>query len=160
MKIIVIDDYPAGIGSAGIETNIALMNARLVDGQVIDASQLTKFYIDDDGLKHAVKRYGYQEVECDFDDELVKENDFWRKRNTSDEAADLQREYELQILKVSNIRESLYKEQVDRLRNEAASIRRVDADEDKASEYEAQADAAYLKIRKDNPWPENPHSKS
>lgn len=42
---------------------------------------------------------------------------------------------------------------VDRLNNEAKMIRRVEGDEAKAAEYEAQADAAYLKIRADNPWP-------
>lgn len=161
MKIIFNDDYPAGIGTAGIETDVILMHARLVNGQVIDASKLTTFYIDAQGLKHAVKRDDYQEVECAFDDELVQEeNDVWRKRNTSDEVADLQNQYEAELLVVSNTRESLYKEQVDRLRNEAASIRRVDGDEEKAEEYEAQADAAYLKIREENPWPENPASTS
>ncbi|EPP23496.1 hypothetical protein L910_4057 [Vibrio fluvialis PG41] len=66
---------------------------------------------------------------------------------------DLQAQYEAEVQRVTNIRESLYTQIVDRLNNEAKMIRRVEGKEAKAAEYEAQADAAYLKIRADNPWP-------
>ncbi|MCE7580831.1 tail fiber assembly protein [Vibrio fluvialis] len=66
---------------------------------------------------------------------------------------DLQAQYEAEVQQVTNIRESLYTQIVDRLNNEAKMIRRVEGNEAKAAEYEAQADAAYLKIRADNPWP-------
>ncbi|MFG0887265.1 tail fiber assembly protein [Vibrio sp. CJQ_6] len=66
---------------------------------------------------------------------------------------DLQAQHEAELQKVTNIRESLYTQIVDRLNNEAKMIRRVEGNEEKAVEYEAQADAAYLKIRADNPWP-------
>ena len=78
--------------------------------------------------------------------------------NDGEWIVNLQNQYEAQVVLVSNTREALYKEQVDRLRNEATSIRRIDGDEEKAEEYEAQADAAYLKIRNDHPWPEKPAS--
>ncbi|WP_199464888.1 hypothetical protein [Vibrio sp. bablab_jr001] len=78
----------------------------------------------------------------------------------SDELADwqvdTQAKYEAEVQQVTNTRESLYVQIVDRLNNEAKMIRRVEGDETKAAEYEAQADAAYLKIRADNPWPELP----
>ncbi len=67
-----------------------------------------------------------------------------------------QAKYEAEVQKVTNIRESLYAQMVDRLNNEAKMIRRLEGDEAKAAEYEAQADAAYLQIRADNPWPEVP----
>jgi hypothetical protein len=67
---------------------------------------------------------------------------------------DIQAKYEAEVQQVANTRESLYVQMVDRLNNEAKMIRRVEGDEAKATEYEAQADAAYLKIRADNPWPE------
>lgn len=67
-----------------------------------------------------------------------------------------QAQYEAQVQHVTTTRESLYVEIVDRLNNEAKMIRRVEGDEAKAAEYEAQADAAYLKIRAENPWPSKP----
>ncbi|MCE7625518.1 hypothetical protein [Vibrio fluvialis] len=69
---------------------------------------------------------------------------------------DNQAQYEAEVQQVTNTRESLYVQIVDRLNNEAKMIRRVEGDEVKAAEYEAQADAAYLKIREDHPWPEAP----
>ncbi|HEG4440104.1 TPA: hypothetical protein SD634_003402 [Vibrio cholerae] len=69
---------------------------------------------------------------------------------------DAQAKYEAKYQQVNDTRESLYVQMVDRLNNEAKMIRRVEGNEAKAAEYEAQADAAYLKIRADNPWPELP----
>ncbi|ENI8048302.1 hypothetical protein ABZW77_001872 [Vibrio cholerae] len=69
---------------------------------------------------------------------------------------DTQAKYEAELQQVANTRESLYVQMVDRLNNEAKMIRRVEGNEVKAAEYEAQADAAYLKIRADHPWPEVP----
>lgn len=71
---------------------------------------------------------------------------------------DTQAKYEAEVQQVTNTRESLYVQMVDRLNNEAKMIRRVEGDEAKAVAYEAQADAAYLKIRADNPWPELPEA--
>ncbi|PNI01165.1 hypothetical protein C1N32_20600 [Vibrio diazotrophicus] len=71
---------------------------------------------------------------------------------------DTQAKYEAEVQEVSNTREILYVQIVDRLNNEAKMIRRVEGDETKAAEYEAQADEAYLKIRADHPWPEAPAS--
>ncbi|NAX00010.1 MULTISPECIES: hypothetical protein [unclassified Vibrio] len=74
----------------------------------------------------------------------------------NDWQVDTQAKYEAEVELVSAIRESLYVQMVDRLNNEAKMIRRVEGDEAKAVAYEEQADAAYLKIRADNPWPELP----
>ncbi|MBY7830887.1 hypothetical protein KW441_20015 [Vibrio fluvialis] len=74
----------------------------------------------------------------------------------SDWEVDNQAKYEAEVQQVANTRESLYVQIVDRLNNEAKMIRRVEGDEAKAAEYEAQADAAYLKIRACHPWPEPP----
>lgn len=71
---------------------------------------------------------------------------------------DTQAQYEAEVQQITNTRESLYVQIVDRLNNEAKMIRRVEGDEAKAAEYEAQADAAYLKIRADNPWPDAPEA--
>ncbi len=74
----------------------------------------------------------------------------------SDWDVDSQAMYEAELQQVANTRESLYVQIVDRLNNEAKMIRRVERDEAKAVAHEEQADAAYLKIRADNPWPEVP----
>lgn len=74
----------------------------------------------------------------------------------NDWQVDTQAKYEAELQQVANTRESLYVQIVDRLNNEAKMIRRVEGNEVKAAEYEEQADAAYLKIRADNPWPESP----
>lgn len=76
----------------------------------------------------------------------------------NDWEVDNQAQYEAQVQQVANIRESLYVQIVDRLNSEAKMIHRVEGDEAKAAEYEAQADAAYLKIRADNPWPAVPEA--
>jgi len=66
---------------------------------------------------------------------------------------DDQAKYEAEYQQVNDTRESLYVQIVDRLNNEARMIRRIEGNEAKASEYEEQADAAYVQIREDNPWP-------
>lgn len=76
----------------------------------------------------------------------------------NDWQVDAQAKYEAELQQVANTRESLYVQMVDRLNNEAKMIRRVEGDEAKAVAYEEQADAAYLKIRADNPWPELPEA--
>ncbi|EJK2102328.1 phage tail protein [Vibrio cholerae] len=70
---------------------------------------------------------------------------------------DVQSQYQWQVNQVSETRYRLYLE-VDRLRNEAVSIAETENDLDKAREYKLQADALYLKIRAENPWPVNPEA--
>lgn len=74
----------------------------------------------------------------------------------NDWVTDVQAKYEYDVASVEAARHRLYIEIVDRLNNEAEMIRRVFGDETKASECETQANAAYVKIRNDNPWPEPP----
>ena len=101
-----------------------------------------------------------------FDDKTLVTDDYtltqpphqyvtWNEE-LADWQVDTQAKYEAEVQQVSAIRESLYVQMVDRLNNEAKMIRRVEGDEAKAAEYEAQADAAYLQIRADHPWPEVP----
>ncbi|PNH91343.1 hypothetical protein [Vibrio diazotrophicus] len=79
----------------------------------------------------------------------------WNQK-LDDWQTDSQAKYEAELQQVTDIRASLYVQIVDRLNNEAKMIRRVEGNEAKAAEYEAQANAAYLQIRADNPWPEVP----
>ncbi|WP_417883567.1 hypothetical protein [Vibrio rumoiensis] len=72
-----------------------------------------------------------------------------------------QAQYEAQVQQVDATRRALYLN-VDALRNEAAMIRMLSndetraVDEDKATDYDEQAKALYLKIRDENPWPTPP----
>lgn len=66
-----------------------------------------------------------------------------------------QLQYEAKLLQVESTRRALYMN-VDALSNEAAMIRVVENDEIKATDYEEQAKALYLKIRDENPWPTPP----
>ncbi|EPE2651691.1 tail fiber assembly protein [Vibrio fluvialis] len=103
-----------------------------------------------------------------FEDQSLVTDDYTLKAPTTqfdswdnvanDWQTDTQAKYEAEVQQVTNTRESLYLQIVDRLNNEAKMIRRVEGDEVKAAEYEAQADAAYLKIRADNPWPVTPEA--
>lgn len=61
--------------------------------------------------------------------------------------------YEDQVKKIDGVRRALYTN-VDALRNEADMIRLTENDEVKATDYDEQAKAMYLKIRDENPWPE------
>ncbi|AUR91513.1 hypothetical protein NVP1161O_071 [Vibrio phage 1.161.O._10N.261.48.C5] len=67
----------------------------------------------------------------------------------------LQNQYQAQVQKVIDRRAYLYLD-VDRLRNEAVSVLEIEGDETKAEEYRLQANALYLKIRDENPWPISP----
>ncbi|GIB70490.1 phage tail protein [Vibrio cholerae] len=64
----------------------------------------------------------------------------------------LQNQYQAQVQQVNDRRAYLYLD-VDRLRAEATSILEIDGDSVKAEDYRMQANALYLKIRDENPWP-------
>ncbi|EOG7597056.1 phage tail protein [Vibrio cholerae] len=116
-----------------------------------------------------VKVTAYLKSDCtkqkEFDDVTLVTDDYTLKEPATrfDEWIDeewvtnLQSQYQWQVNQVSETRYSLYLE-VDRLRNEAVSIAETENDLDKAREYKLQADALYLKIRAENPWPVNPEA--
>ncbi|NAW56989.1 MULTISPECIES: hypothetical protein [unclassified Vibrio] len=79
--------------------------------------------------------------------------DYWTESGWK---TDEQAKFEYDYKQVNDRRYQLYTIMVDRLRNEAVSIESVEGDSLKAAEYRAQADAAYLKIKEDNPFPEPP----
>lgn len=149
-KIIFVDDYPVAIGSSGIETEVSFRNARLVNGEVVDVSTYTHFYIDDGGRKHVVSDAKYQYLECRINDELVIDEGLWRKKNASDDFITL---YD----KVDSTRRSLYAQVVDPLIAEAV-VKRLKGNEAEAIELEKQGLAAREKIQLENPWPVNPEA--
>ncbi|MBF4247267.1 phage tail protein, partial [Vibrio anguillarum] len=69
----------------------------------------------------------------------------------------LQNQYQAQVQQVTDKRAYLYLD-VDRLANEGKRILDIEGDEAKAEEYRLQANALYLKIRDENPWPVNPET--
>ena len=77
---------------------------------------------------------------------------------TNDEwLTNLQNQYQAQVQQVTDRRAYLYLD-VDRLRNEGTSVLEIEGDEAKAEEYRLQANALYLKIRSENPWPTPPEA--
>ncbi|ELL9332608.1 phage tail protein [Vibrio fluvialis] len=69
---------------------------------------------------------------------------------------DQQKRYEFELQKVSDTRYQLYVQIVDRLNREAEMILQIEGDQAKADEYKKQAEAAYIKIRTENPYPAPP----
>lgn len=114
-----------------------------------------------------VKVTAYLKSDCtktkEFDDKFLVTDDYTLLKPATqfDEWIDnawvtnLQAQYEAQVQQVDATRRALYLN-VDALRNEAAMIRAVEADETKAADYDEQAKALYLKIRDENPWPTPP----
>lgn len=79
--------------------------------------------------------------------------DYWTESGwKTDEQAKYEHDYQV----VNDTRYQLYVHGVDRLLKEANMIRMTEGDETKAADYEAQAVAAYEKIKVDNPFPEPP----
>lgn len=130
-------------------------NGRPTDTEYVEDHRGKTIYdISDCTVSKTVTKLG--EIEVGFTlSKPSSQFDIWD--NTNDNwQLDTQKKYEHDYQVVNNTRESLYVEMVDRLRNEARSIREIENDEEKALNYESQANAAYLKIREDNPWPAVP----
>lgn len=161
----------------GFTTSQSLPEVELAENEyfaMLDADGKVQYWPDDNGCKWQVKTrfekvtaYSKESKEPkQFDDKTLVTDDYtltqpphqyvtWSEE-LNDWQVDAQAKYEAELQQVANTRESLYVQMVDRLNNEAKMIRRVEVNEAKAAEYEAQADAAYLKIRDENPWPELP----
>ncbi|MBL4262143.1 hypothetical protein [Vibrio fluvialis] len=163
----------------GFTTSQPLPEVELTENEyfaMLDAGGKVQYWPDDAGCTWQVKTrfekvtaYSKETKEPkQFDDKTLVTDDYTLKVPTTqfdswdnvaiDWQTDLQAQYEAELQQVTHTRESLYVQMVDRLNNEAKMIRRVEGDETKAAEYEAQADAAYLKIRADNPWPVAPEA--
>ncbi|WP_417585284.1 hypothetical protein [Nitrincola sp.] len=163
----------------GFTTSQPLPEVELAENEyfaMLDADGKVQYWPDDTGCAWQVKTrfekvtaYSKETKEPkQFDDKTLVTDDYtltqpphqyvtWSEE-LGDWQVDTQAKYEAEVQQVTNTRESLYVQIVDRLNNEAKMIRRIEGDEAKAAEYEAQADAAYLQIRADNPWPEVPEA--
>lgn len=116
-----------------------------------------------------VKVTAYLKLDCtqqkEFDDKTLVNEEYTLDvpKTRFDEwineewVTNLQNQYQAQVQQVTDRRAYLYLD-VDRLRNEATSVLEIEGDEAKAEEYRLQANALYLKIRDDNPWPVNPET--
>ncbi|GEM_PF-5168135 len=114
-----------------------------------------------------VKVTTYLKADCthqrEFDDKTLVTDDYTLDvpKTRFDEwindewVTNLQNQYQAQVQQVTDRRAYLYL-YVDRLRNEGTSVLEIEGDEAKAEEYRLQANALYLKIRDDNPWPTPP----
>ena len=95
MIAIIIGDLVAGTMSGNVEgpvipghlTSLPLSQLRFRDGEVIDAGTISTFYVDATGMKHVVEGDETQQVDCAFDDVLIKDGGLWRVINTGDQLA-------------------------------------------------------------------------
>jgi hypothetical protein len=114
-----------------------------------------------------IKVTTYLKADCtqqkEFDDKTLATDDYTldAPKSRFDEwindewVTNLQNQYQAQVQQVTDKRAYLYLD-VDRLRAESKSVIEIEGDEVKAEEYRLQANALYLKIRSDNPWPTPP----
>ncbi|MDE1235768.1 phage tail protein [Vibrio aestuarianus] len=116
-----------------------------------------------------VKVTAYLKSDCtqqkEFDDKTLVTDDYTLDvpKTRFDEwineawVTNLQNQYQAQVQQVTDKRAYLYLD-VDRLANEGKRILEIEGDEAKAEEYRLQANALYLKIRDENPWPTPPEA--
>ena len=74
---------PVAAGTAGFDLpevvdSIPLHHLRYVDGGVVDASSITRFFIDEGGQKHVVHVDGWEQLDCGIDDQLTRTKAGWR----------------------------------------------------------------------------------
>jgi len=93
MKAIISKDLIIGITEGDIfapEIPIKLQNLpinrlRFNGKEVVDATTYTTFYIDKNGIKHIIQFDStFQELKCNFDNELINDNDSWRVKTPKD----------------------------------------------------------------------------
>ncbi|MDE1328508.1 phage tail protein [Vibrio aestuarianus] len=116
-----------------------------------------------------VKVTAYLKLDCtqqkEFDDKTLVTDDYTLDvpKTRFDEwineawVTNLQNQYQAQVQQVTDRRAYLYLD-VDRLRMEGHSVSEIEGDAVKAEEYRIQANALYLKIRDENPWPTPPEA--
>ncbi|MDQ2196779.1 phage tail protein [Vibrio sp. B4-12] len=127
------------------------------------------FVKDGELIIYTGKVTAYLKVDCtkkkEFDDKTLVTDDYTldAPKTRFDEwindewVTHLQNQYQAQVQQVTDKRAYLYLD-VDRLANEGKRILDIEGDEAKAEEYRLQANALYLKIRDENPWPINPET--
>lgn len=92
MKAVIDGDLVVGRGTYvdGPAIPVFLQDTPLAqlrfDGeQIVDASLISLFYIDNNGTKHISSQPGYQELACGYAEDLIYEGSLWRVKNASDD---------------------------------------------------------------------------
>ena len=106
MKAIIHKDLIVGVVNGDIHApkipiglqNLPTSRLRFNEKDIVDASTYTTFYIDKDGTKHIVQfDSNLQELKCNFDDELINDNDTWRVKTTEDYLQDYKQQKKSKI---------------------------------------------------------------
>lgn len=69
--------------------NLSVSRLRFDGSAIIDAAQITTFFIDDVGQKHIASASGRQELGCAWNDELINGNGVWRVKSEIDNLAEI-----------------------------------------------------------------------
>ncbi|NOI32312.1 hypothetical protein [Vibrio coralliilyticus] len=122
---------------------------RVSNGQLVDAADYSRFYIDTVGVKH-IERHDetWHEIECDYFDVLIKNDSSWRLKTAQDV-------YQEQYKTVDDKRQSEYTQRV-RPHLEEADIKKHMGQQDEYSRLMDLAVQEREKIQTENPWPTPP----
>ena len=102
MLALVEDDLVIGtgtgfVGGVEIPEGIKHEHLRLLGNNIIDASELDSFFIDNEGQKHIADFGNYQVLACHINDEIINEKGVWRVKIDADYDDDIIAEYKYKI---------------------------------------------------------------
>ncbi|MDE1465381.1 hypothetical protein [Spartinivicinus poritis] len=96
----------------GSEFELPLSYLRYDGHNIIDVRTQNKFFIDEQGIKHITRFVGaWQYLECEYTDELIRENSQWRIKNNEDKCQE-------RIEEIKSKRRQAYTTEADPLKNE------------------------------------------
>ncbi|WP_019277085.1 hypothetical protein [Vibrio coralliilyticus] len=128
---------------------LSLDRLRVVDSDLVDAADYSRFYIDVVGVKH-IKQHDetWQEIECRYSDVLIKDGSAWRLKTEQDV-------YQEQYKAVDDKRQTEYTKRV-RPYLEEAEIKKHMGEQDEYTRLMDLAVQEREKIQTENPWPTPP----
>ncbi|NOI20819.1 hypothetical protein F0223_21585 [Vibrio coralliilyticus] len=128
---------------------LSLDRLRVIDGELVDAMDYSRFYIDAVGTKH-IERHDetWQEIECGYSDVLIKDGSNWRLKNENDV-------YQEQYKAVDDKRQTEYTQRVRPYLEEAEIKKHMGEQEEYIRLMDLAVDERET-IQTENPWPEPP----
>lgn len=94
MRASVEEDIVVGVGKTVVGPEVppelrglTPMQLRFVDGEVVDATSIREWHVDDSGQKHAVPAPGRTKLTCAWDDWLIRDGIGWRVETPEELAA-------------------------------------------------------------------------
>jgi len=94
MKVALNDTVPlyqivGDLPGVEMPDDLTLETGRFVNDEWLDARDLTTFYIDPDGTRQALPGPDRQELDCSWNEPLVRDGDVWRTKTASERLKEL-----------------------------------------------------------------------